>query len=294
MAEQTLPRPSTAGAITSVVKAIALLRESPVGMIGFGLVAFWVLVAILADILSPYDPNATMVPLALPGAAAPDGGTFWLGTDLLGRDILSRIIYGSRRVLLYAPVATFCAYLVGIPMGLAAGYRGGRVDAVLSFISNVILSFPVLVLYVIVITTIGSSGLNILIAITFASAPGIMRIVRGLALDLKNREYVFAAETRGESWIRIMFVEILPNARGPLIVDSCLRLGYVIITIGVLGFLGLGLPPPDPDWGGMINEMRQMAMSFPHMTVFPCIAISSLVLGFNLLADGLREISLKD
>lgn len=294
MAEQTLPRPSTAGTITSVFKVAALLRESPVGMIGFGLIAFWVLVAILADVISPYDPNATMVPLALPGAAAPDGGTFWLGTDLLGRDILSRIIHGSRRVLFYAPLATFCAYLVGIPMGLAAGYRGGRVDAVLSFISNVILSFPVLVLYVIVITTIGSSGLNILIAITFASAPGIMRIVRGLALDLKNREYVFAAETRGESWIRIMFVEILPNARGPLIVDTCLRLGYVIITIGVLGFLGLGLPPPDPDWGGMINEMRQMAMSFPHMTVFPCIAISSLVLGFNLLADGLREISLKD
>ncbi|MBW1821251.1 MAG: ABC transporter permease, partial [Deltaproteobacteria bacterium] len=175
-----------------------------------------------------------------------------------------------------------------------AGYRGGLVDDILSRISDIILSFPVLVLYIIVIATIGASGFNIVIAITFASAPGIMRIVRGLVLDLRNRDYVAAAQTRGESDWRIMLVEILPNARGPLIVDACLRLGYVIITIGVLGFLGLGLPPPDPDWGGMVNETRQMAMVFPHMTLFPCIAISSLILGFNLLADGLREISLRD
>jgi peptide/nickel transport system permease protein len=115
-----------------------------------------------------------------------------------------------------------------------------------------------------------------------------------LVLDLRNRDYVAAAQTRGESDWKVMLVEILPNARGPLIVDACLRLGYVIITIGVLGFLGLGLPPPDPDWGGMVNETRQMAMAFPHMTLYPCIAISSLILGFNLLADGLREISLRD
>jgi ABC-type dipeptide/oligopeptide/nickel transport system permease subunit len=121
-----------------------------------------------------------------------------------------------------------------------------------------------------------------------------MRIVRGLTLDLRSREYVAAAETRGESPWRIMLVEILPNAREPLIVDACLRLGYVTITIGVLGFLGLGLPPPNPDWGGMINETRSMAMAAPHMTLFPCVAISSLILGFNLLADGLREISLRD
>jgi len=275
-------------------KAVALLRESVVGMIGLGLIVFWVLMAIFADVLSPFPPNATIFPLAAPGTAAPDGGVFWLGTDHIGRDILSRIIHGSRTVLLYGPLATFCAYAVGIPMGLAAGYRRGTTDDILSFIANVILSFPVLVLYVIIIATIGASAANIVVAVTFASAPGIFRIVRGLALDLRSREYVFAAETRGESPARIMFVEILPNARGPLIVDACLRLGYVIITIGVLGFLGLGLPPPDPDWGGMINETRQMAMSFPHMTVFPCIAISSLVLGFNLLADGLREVSLRD
>ncbi|RMD61763.1 MAG: ABC transporter permease [Alphaproteobacteria bacterium] len=294
MTDIAAPVPAREPTLLRLLKGILLLRESTVGMIGAGLVLFWVLMAIFADLIAPFPPNATIYPLAMPGTTVPEIGTFWLGTDHIGRDILSRIIHGSRQVLLYAPLATFCAYMVGIPMGLAAGYRRGMTDDVLSFIANVILSFPVLVLYIIIIATIGASAANIVIAVTFASAPGIFRIVRGLVLDLRNREYVFAAETRGETPWRIMLIEILPNARGPLIVDACLRVGYVIITIGVLGFLGLGLPPPDPDWGGMINETRQMAMTFPHMTVFPCIAISSLVLGFNLLADGLREVSLRD
>lgn len=281
-------------AAASAVRSFSLLRESPVGILGVGIIAFWLAMAALAPVIAPFDPNATLQPFATPGTAYAGGGTFWLGTDQLGRDILSRILWGARAVLFYAPLATAGAYLIGVLMGLAAGYFRGRVDGVLSFLANVILSFPVLVLYILVITTIGASGLNIIIAITFASAPGIMRIVRGLVLDLRNRDYVAAAQARGETAWYVMLVEILPNARGPLIVDACLRFGYVIITIGVLGFLGLGLPPPDPDWGGMINETRAMALAFPHMTVFPCIAISSLVLGFNLLADGLREISLRD
>ncbi|WP_297291402.1 ABC transporter permease, partial [Oceanicoccus sp.] len=286
-----MPSGGYGAALLRAIKSFGLLRESWVGMIGVFLVLFWVIVAILAPLIAPFDPNASILPFAKPGVVASSGSTFWLGTDNMGRDILSRVVWGSRTVLIYAPLATFSAYTVGILMGLMAGYRGGLIDDILSRISDIILSFPVLVLYIIVIATIGASGFNIVIAITFASSPGIMRIVRGLVLDLRNRDYVAAAQTRGESDWRIMLVEILPNARGPLIVDACLRLGYVIITIGVLGFLGLGLPPPDPDWGGMVNETRQMAMVFPHMTLFPCIAISSLILGFNLLADGLREIS---
>ena len=294
LANATTSSGSAGSAFGRALRSFALLRESKVAMVGVGLILFWIIVAILAPIISPFDPNAQLQPFALPGTEYAGGGVFWLGTDHIGRDILSRIIWGSRTVLFYAPIATASAYLVGILMGLAAGYYRGLIDEVLSFIANVILSFPVLVLYILVIATIGASGINIVIAITFASAPGIMRIVRGLVLDLRNRDYVAAAQTRGESPWYIMLVEILPNARGPLIVDACLRLGYVIITIGVLGFLGLGLPPPDPDWGGMINEARSMALAFPHMTVFPCIAISSLILGFNLLADGLREIALRD
>ena len=290
-----MPKAGIGAALWRAVKSFSLLRESWVGMVGAALIIFWVLVALFAPLLAPFDPNSSIQPFAKPGMeAVKTGGTFWLGTDHIGRDILSRIIWGSRTVLIYAPLATLSAYTVGILMGLAAGYRGGWVDDILSRVADIILSFPVLVLYIIIIATIGASGINIIIAITFASSPGIMRIVRGLVLDLRNRDYVAAAQTRGESDWRVMLVEILPNARGPLIVDACLRLGYVIITIGVLGFLGLGLPPPDPDWGGMVNETRQMAMAFPHMTLFPCIAISSLILGFNLLADGLREISLRD
>ena len=293
------PASGYGSALWNAARSFALLRESVTGMVGAGLVLFWAILAIGAPLLSPCDPNATLLPLAKPGTPIPDPGacrtdTFVLGADNIGRDVLSRIVWGARTVLTWAPVAAVSAYAAGILLGLAAGYYRGWIDDVLSGVSNVILAFPVLVLYILVIATIGASPLNIVFAVTFATGPLVMRIVRGLVLDLRNREYVAAAETRGETAWRIMLVEILPNARGPLIVDGCLRLGYVIITIGVLGFLGLGLPPPDPDWGGMINETRQMALAFPHMTVAPCIAISSLVLGFNLLADGLREISLRD
>ena len=273
-----------------LLSAFAQLRRSWVALIGLGIFIFWILVALSAPWLAPFPPTATLLPFAPPGTRFAGGGVFLLGTDHLGRDILSRILYGARTVLVYAPLATGCAYTVGITMGLVAGYKRGWIDALLSGVSNIVLAFPVLVLYVLIIATVGPSALNIVLAITFASAPGIMRIVRGLTLDLRQRDYVAAAQLRGESAWRIMLVEILPNALGPLIVDACLRLGYVIITIGVLGFLGLGLPPPTPDWGSMINETRTMAQVFPWMALFPCLAISSLVLGLNLLADGLQEI----
>ena len=274
-----------------IINVIAYIRGSWVGMIGLGILLGWILVALGAPWLAPFPPNATLLPFAPPGTVFEGGKKFLLGTDHLGRDILSRILYGARTVLVYAPLATGCAYMVGILMGLTAGYKRGWVDALLSRVSDIVLSFPVLVLYVLIIATVGASAVNIVLAITFASTPGIMRIVRGLTLDLRQRDYVAAAQIRGESTLRIMLVEILPNALGPLIVDACLRLGYVTITIGVLGFLGLGLPPPTPDWGSMINETRTMAQVFPWMALFPCLAISSLVLGLNLLADGLRDVA---
>ena len=283
---------------TSIVRwlrMVALLRESWVGMVGAVLVVFFCLLALLAPWISPFDPNLSILPFAYPGTAAPEGGIFLLGTDHQGRDILSRIIWGARRVLFYATSATLAAYVVGIAMGLIAGYYRRWVDEVISFIANVILSFPVMVLYVLIIAKLGASGGNIILAVVFGSSPGIMRIVRGLALDISTREYVIAAQTRGESPWYIAIVEILPNARGPLIVDFCLRMGYTTITIGALGFLGLGLPPPDPDWGGMITQTRAYVNGgFPHMAIAPALAVSLLVLGFNMLADGMREIASRD
>lgn len=276
----------------------ALARESPMGAIGVMITLGWILIALGAPILAPFPPNATLHPYAMPGTVAPTGGgfwggVFWLGTDHIGRDILSRIIWGSRTVLFYATLATVSAYITGIAMGLTAAYFRGWVDEALSSFSNLVLAFPPLVLYILIIRLFGSSGLNIILAVTIASAPLVMRITRGLVLDVRDRDYVSAAQMRGESTFFIMLVEIMPNVRGPLIVEACLRMGYVILIIGVLGFLGLGLPPPDPDWGGMVSETRSMALAFPHMVLFPCLAISSLVLGLNLIADGFRELSLR-
>jgi peptide/nickel transport system permease protein len=305
------PKPSI---VKRWARGIGLIRESKMAMIGAGIVIFWILVALLAPILAPF-PYTQQVPdmeMTAPFTAIPDGyeiteftaegmqrtevtGTYIFGGDQLGRDVLSRIIYGAQPVLIWAPLATFCAYAVGIVLGLLAGYKRGWIDNVLSRVSDMILSFPVIVLYVVLITALGGrSTFNIVLAVTFASAPGIMRIVRGLTLDLATRDYVSAAQTRGESMWYIMFVEILPNARGPLIVDACLRLGYTIIILGALGFLGLGLPPPDPNWGNLIAENRTIAMTAPNAVIFPVLAISTLVLGFNMMADGLREISLRD
>lgn len=295
MSTVTAKVPKAPSTLRRFFSSLGLIRESWIGTAGLIILLFWVAMAILAPILPIYDPNAQIAPMQPLFSAAADGsGTFWLGTDFKGRDILSRIIWGSQRVLFWASLATFVAYIVGMAMGAAAGYLGGWWDEVISFFANVLLSFPVMVLYIIIITKLGPSPFNIVIAVTFASAPGIMRIVRGLILDIRTRDYVFAAQTRGESPLYVMLVELLPNARGPLIVDACLRMGYTIIALATLGFLGLGLPPPDPDWGAMIAESVPMGAFAGHAMVVPAIAVSSLVLGFNLLADGLREISLRD
>lgn len=281
----------TGAAAPGWLRRLSLIRESPVGMIGAALVLFWVFVALFAPWLAPYDPNANdYMALADPTPSA----EHWLGTDNQGRDILSRIIWGSRTVLTVGPIAVICGYLVGCTLGLLAGYYRGWVDIVMMRIADIILSFPVIILYIVIIAIYGPSALNIIIAVTFTAAPQIIRIVRGLTLEIRERDYVAAAKMRGEPAWYIMLVEILPNARGPLIVDACLRMGYTTIAIGVLGFLGLGLPPPDPDWGGMVKDTYGYMQTWPHMALIPCAAISSLVVGFNLLADGLREISLRD
>jgi len=278
-----------------LLRGIALMRESWFGMFGAALVLFWVIMAIIAPLLPLYDPLQSFTTLEPIGTEAFDGsGTHWLGTDNRGRDVLSRVIWGSQRVLIWASIAIVCAYIVGVTMGVIAGYLGGWIDDIVSFAANVLISFPVLVLYVLIIAFLGASGVNIVIAVTFTTAPIVMRIVRGLIMDLRTRDYVAAAQTRGESAWYIMFVELLPNARGPLIVDLCLRFGYTVVAIATLSFLGLGLPPPDPDWGLMIREAVPLGTYAGHVMLVPALALSTLILGFNMMADGLREISLRD
>jgi len=287
--------PAVPATLLLYVVAVVSWRESPIAVIGVSLVFFWLVVAVTVPFLPLMDPNKPIAPFA--GIGVEKGGhLFLLGADLKGRDMLSRVLWGCQRVLVWGVSATLVAYVVGCMLGLVAGYLAKWWDQVISFIANILLSFPVMVLFILILNYLGASGFNIVIAVTFASAPAIMRIVRGLTLDTKTRDYIFAAQTRGEHPLRIMIFELLPNARGPIIVDACLRLGYTTVAITTLTFLGLGLQPPDPDWGLMIKEAAKVAMlwKFSYMLLIPALSVSSLILGFNLMADGLREMSLRD
>ncbi|MFC3324146.1 ABC transporter permease [Mesorhizobium cantuariense] len=340
------------------------LFDSGVGIVGVGICLFWLFTAIFAATISPFDPLA-QIPImkdVLPGAVEPQSGlTYLFGGDKLARDVFSRMVYGSQIVLIIAPAATGFALMVGITLGLPAGYYGGKIDTVLSFLANLVLAFPVILLFYLLVTPgimdtpipygmagvfflfpiiffsvlfwtryknrsdrlyillgitlilggwiyaglvfdadplkivhIDPNQLNIFVAVVFASSPGVFRIVRGLVMDIKTRDYVAAAQTRGESPWYIMLWEILPNARGPLIVDACLRIGYTTILLGTLGYFGLGLAPESPDWGTAIKDASRLLRSFIHPALPPTIALMSFVLGLNLLADSLREQSMKD
>ena len=269
----------------------SVIFRSRVAVIGLVIVLFWVLVAIFGPMFATLDPYAQDSSAILRPPAWVEGGSsaYPLGTDNLGRDVLSRMVHGSRTILILAPLSVLASVALGTLLGLLGGYFGGIMDESVMRILDAIMAFPTILLYLIIISAIGPSALNVVIAITFVGAPGVARLVRSLTLDIRTRDYIRAAETRGENPLYIMFIEILPNARGPLIIDAMLRVGYAIFAIGTLGFLGLGLPPPTPDWGGMISEARKYIWTNPWGVLWPALAIASLVVGLNLFADGLRE-----
>ncbi len=403
--------------------SLSIVWESRVATFGLILVVFWVIIGFISLFWTPYPPNASLFIQNQPPLSPNDlGGINVLGTDHLGRDLLSRLMTGTQVILLktrfpettgasymfalaaiaglfsllgflgvfgavsgkkavrnmlilaggwivlgiilnlllpdtipvWIPFAAIfavvylaffilgwvrvkaldlgsvmrmwsisllliavCAVLsiplrnvdipaISIPIGVAiwgvigsliagsflglnAAYRGGGWDQSIMQLLDALIAFPVIVLYLVVIAALGQGDLVVILAITVTGAPGVARLVRGLALDIKTRDYIRAAETRGESTTYIMFQEILPNARGPILVDAMLRVGYAIFAIGTLGFLGIGLPPPDPDWGSMVNDARQFIFTNQWAVIWPAIAIASLVVGLNFFADGLRE-----
>jgi peptide/nickel transport system permease protein len=279
-------------------KKISVVFESRVATVGLAMVFFWVVVALVSLFWTPYGPNASDFMQNLP-----PNSVNWLGTDNLGRDILSRLMQGTQVILLktrfpggeisfpggVAIWGVIGALVVGSILGLNAGYRRGWRDQIIMQILDALIAFPQIVLYLVVIAALGQGDLVVILAITVTGAPGVARLARSLALDIQTRDYIRAAETRAESVWFIMFREILPNARGPLLVDAMLRVGYAVFMIGTLGFLGIGLPPPDPDWGNMVNEARKYIFINQWAVIWPALSIATLVIGLNLFADGLRE-----
>lgn len=284
---------------------LRILFSSKVAIVGLILVGFWVIVAIFADncIITPacwvkaegFEPTPWLARYSpfeqfrgdnLMGPTA----THWLGTDRNGRDLWARLAYGSRTILTLAPAAVIIALVIGGILGVVAGYYGGLTDEIIMRILDASMAFPQILLYLVIIAALGPSATNVVIAITLAGAPGIARLVRSLTLDIKTRDFVAAAQTRGESSWYIMFVEILPNARGPIIIDAMLRVGYAVFSIGTLGFLGLGLPPPSPDWGSMVSSGKSFIQAgHPWDALWASISIAMVVVGLNLLADGITE-----
>ncbi|MGD2178586.1 MAG: ABC transporter permease [Anaerolineae bacterium] len=304
MSEKTMPRAATRPSrVQKLWEGLSIIFESKVALVGLVIVLFWIFVAIFAPLLTPYSPTEQDYTAQNEGPSRAHP----LGTDSLGRDLWARLIYGARVVLVMLPVSenfwlplgtaiwgVLLGLLVGSTLGLMGGYLGGWIDEVVMRLLDAMMAFPVILLYLIIIAAMGASATNVVLAIAIVGIPGIARLVRSLALDIRTRDYIRAAETRGESVWYIMFVEILPNARGPIIIDAMLRVGYAIFAMGTLGFLGLGLPPPSPDWGSMVAKGRQFILSgSPWAALWPSVAIASLVVGLNLFADGLREESLR-
>jgi peptide/nickel transport system permease protein len=260
------------------------LVRSKTGLIGAAIILFWIAAAILAPVVAPYPPN-DLVGQPLQGPSA----LFWFGTDDLGRDVSSRLIWGTRTVLVLAPLAVLIAEVLGAAIGLVSGYLGGTFDQIVMRLNDALIAFPTILLYLLIIAALGPSRLNVVLAIAAASVPGIARVVRGVVVGLRGRGFVLAAQMRGERLWYVLAVELLPNVRRPLLVDTLLRLGYATFSIGTLGFLGLGAPPPDPDWGGMVNSgVRWLSVS-AWMTAVPALALASLVVAINLVADSLDE-----
>lgn len=262
------------------------VARTPSALIGGAIVAVFLVLAALGPVIAPTSPTDMNILARFqpPSAAHP------FGTDSFGRDILSRIIVGAQLSFLLAAQATLFSLLLGTPLGLVAGYFGGWLDEALMRLTDALLALPSFILALVIVATLGSSTLNVVLAVGVVYAPRIARVVRSGTLALRHEDFVQAARARGERSGYILFAEILPNTVSPLIVEGSIRMGFAILLATSLSFLGLGASPPAPDWGLMINEARPHLFRAPWMTVFPSIAIALTIVGFNLLGDGIGDL----
>ncbi|MBY0123163.1 ABC transporter permease [Bacillus sp. S/N-304-OC-R1] len=261
------------------------LAKNKSAMCGAAIVIIIILLAIFAPLLAPYNPTEIVMSKKLQAPSS----DHWLGTDDKGRDILSRLLYGARVSLIVGFLSTILGAFVGILLGLISGYYGRGMDSLIMRICDVILAFPGILLALAIVSVLGASTTNVIIAVAFFAVPTFARIVRGSTLSVKKLEYIDAIKAMGSSDFRILFKHILPNILSPIIVQATLYIASAIITASALSFLGLGTKPPTPEWGSMLAQGRSYLAQAPHVTLIPGFAILLVVVGFNLFGDGLRD-----
>jgi peptide/nickel transport system permease protein len=268
-------------------KVWRLARRKPLGAIGAGMILVLCVVALLAPLLAPYDPYESIAGARLlsPSWAHP------MGTDNLGRDLLSRIVYGARISLVIGVVAGFTGILGGLALGVTSGYVGGRVDNILQRIVDSLMAFPGLILALTLVATLGPSLRNVMIAIAIGAIPSTSRVIRGAVLSAKEEDYVSAARALGAPGWRIATFHIVPNVMAPVLILASVAFGTSIIAEASLSFLGLGAQPPTPSWGVMLSgPSRRFMTTAPWMAIFPGIAISVVIFGINIFGDALRDL----
>jgi len=272
-------RPARLGA------ALRGLRRSPSALVGLLIVLFWVVCAVIWPLLVRYDPAAQDYTALL----APPSGAHLLGADQYGRDVWTRVLAGSREVLILAPAATLIGLVGGLVVGLLTAYYRGWFDEIVMRAMDAVMAFPVVVLALLVLAIVGPSQFNVILIIGLTYIPLSGRIIRAAALSVRDLDYVSAARLRGARGPAIILTEILPNISGPIVVEGTVRIGYAVFAAASLSFIGLGVQPPSPDWGAMINDAHVYITTAPWIVLAPTLAIASLVVGINLLADGLQR-----
>jgi peptide/nickel transport system permease protein len=282
VASSTLATPRVRG--TSRLRDWARGRGS--FLVGLALLTLLVLVSVLAPVLAPHDPTAIHARDGL----QPPSATYPLGTDNLGRDILSRIVYAARTSLLVALGSVIVAGLIGVPLGLAAGYAGGKADSVIMRVLDAILAFPVILLAILVVATLGTEPINLVLTIGFVFIPYFARLVRANVLSLKEREFVEASRASGADDLHLVSRVILPNILSPVVVQASLTMSLAVLIEAALSFLGLGVQEPTPAWGSMLQQSQLYLHQAPWFVLSPGICIFLAVLTFNLIGDGLRDL----
>lgn len=270
--------------------------KNPVVLVCTIVIIALVFVALLADVIAPYNPEQQNLagsltpPQLLQRAADIDGQRYWLGSDHMGRDVLSRVIYGARISLMVGLISVFCASVAGTLLGAVAGYFRGWVDVIISRFIDILLAFPSLITTLALMAALGRSLTNVIIAISISILPRIARLIRGSVLSIRERDYVQASRALGATHVHIIFKHIIPNTIAPVLVYATLQIPSAIIAEAYLSFLGAGVPPPEPTWGNMASEGKTYLMTAPWIAIVPGAAIAVTVLAFNLLGDAIRDL----